>query len=226
MSDKHRMQSWYLHEVEAPGAWGATRRIGAALRELTDRLVRVDASQQSSTATLEEVAAQLEAQVASLKALPAEDTRTAVRENTYLARSSQLMDRQPIIGLINPVAPPLVLSAEGDIAVGHANFGPRFEGMPGILHGGILSAAFDQMFGYVGMLHEQRAITGSLTVKYRKPTPLGVDVRFEATIERVDGRKSFRRSRCFVGGEVTAESEGLFVMIDGDWFQKLMQGDS
>jgi hypothetical protein len=62
------------------------------------------------------------------------------------------------------------------------------------------------------------ALTGSLTVHYRKPTPLQVELQFDAKVERVDGRKSFVRGRCRAGETVVAEAEGLFILIDGQWF--------
>jgi predicted thioesterase len=82
------------------------------------------------------------------------------------------------------------------------------------------------MFGYVGVMRRVPAITGSITIRYRKPTPLGVELRFEATVDRVEGRKSFIKGRCLADGEVTADAEALFVLIDGDWFKQLMHGDS
>jgi acyl-coenzyme A thioesterase PaaI-like protein len=220
------LKAWRLDAIEASGAWGATRRIAATVRQLADALVRVDVSQQSSTATLDVVAANIEAQLAALRALPQSETRAAVIDKSYHTHQPQFMDRQPLIGLSNAMSPPMTLSAEGDTAVGHATFGPRFEGMPGHLHGGVLAAAFDQMFGYVGVLRRVPAITGSLTIRYRKPTPIGVELRFEATVDRVEGRKSFVSGRCLANGEVTADAEALFVLIDGDWFRQLMRGDS
>jgi acyl-CoA synthetase (AMP-forming)/AMP-acid ligase II/acyl-coenzyme A thioesterase PaaI-like protein len=217
---------WRLGSIETTGAWSATRRIAAALRQLGDGVVRIDVSQEASTAALEAIAATLEAQAAELGALPQQETRAAFVDKSYHAHQAEFMDRQPLIGYSNAVAAPMVLSSEGDTAIGHATFGPRFEGMPGHLHGGVLAAAFDQMFGYVGVMRRVPAITGSLTVRYRKPTPIGVELRFEATVDRVEGRKSFVKGRCLAGGEVTADAEALFVLIDGDWFKQLVRGDS
>jgi acyl-CoA synthetase (AMP-forming)/AMP-acid ligase II/acyl-coenzyme A thioesterase PaaI-like protein len=220
------MRAWRVGSFETSGAWSATRRIAAAARTLSDHLVRIDVSQDSSAPALDAIAAVLEAELAKLAALPQLDTRTAFIGKSYHARQPEFMDRGTLIGLCNPVSPPMILSAEGDTAIGHATFGPRFEGMPGHLHGGVLAAAFDQMFGYVGVMRRVPALTGNITVHYRKPTPIGVEIRFEATVERVEGRKSFVKGRCLAGGEVTAEAEGLFVLINGEWFQQLMRGDS
>jgi acyl-coenzyme A thioesterase PaaI-like protein len=220
------MRAWRLSTLPTSGAWAATRRIAAAVRQLSDRLVRIDVSKDESAAALDAIAATIEAQSARLAELPQQETRAAFIDKSYHANQPQFMDRQLLIGLCNAMSPPMVLSSDGDTAVGHVTFGPRFEGMPGHLHGGVLAAAFDQMFGYVGVMRRVPALTGSLTVRYRKPTPIGVELRFEAAIDRVEGRKSFVKGRCLAGGEVTADAEGLFVLIDGDWFQQLMRGDS
>jgi acyl-coenzyme A thioesterase PaaI-like protein len=91
------------------------------------------------------------------------------------------------------------------------------------VHGGFVAAAFDQLFGYLGVLVGRPALTASLTVKYRKPTPLAVELRLEGAVERTDGRKTFVRGRLLAGGELLAEAEGLFVAVGAEWFSALMQ---
>jgi acyl-coenzyme A thioesterase PaaI-like protein len=57
-------------------------------------------------------------------------------------------------------------------------------------------------------------MTGTLTVKYRRPTPLHRELRFEGTLDRVDGRKIFTTGRCYDGDTLTAEADGLFIRVD------------
>ena len=47
-----------------------------------------------------------------------------------------------------------------------------------------------------------------------KPTPLDTDLRFEATVQRVEGRKIFAEGRLYNGDVLTAEAEGLFISVD------------
>ena len=61
-------------------------------------------------------------------------------------------------------------------------------------------------------------VTGRLSIRYRHPTPLDVDLRFEARVVRHSGRRLVARARCLAprvdgGQEVTAEAEALFVSI-------------
>ena len=60
----------------------------------------------------------------------------------------------------------------------------------------------------------QPGMTGTLTIRYRKPTPLDTDLRFEATVQRVEGRKIFAEGRLYAGDVLTAEAEGVFIAVD------------
>ena len=57
-------------------------------------------------------------------------------------------------------------------------------------------------------------MTGTLEVRYRRPTPLHTDLRFDATLDRRDGRKLFTSGRLYAGDELTAEAKGLFITVD------------
>jgi hypothetical protein len=53
-----------------------------------------------------------------------------------------------------------------------------------------------------------------LTIHYRRGTPLHTPLRFEAKVERREGRRNHVRGQCFARGELTAESESVFVEVD------------
>ena len=113
----------------------------------------------------------------------------------------------------NPFAPPIRLAVENDKVIGHANFGATFEGSPGTVHGGFVAAAFDQVLWMAQSLTGIPAMTGTLTVRYRKPTPLLTELVFEGVVERVEGRKIFTRGTVSANGVLTTEAEGLFIAI-------------
>jgi acyl-coenzyme A thioesterase PaaI-like protein len=96
--------------------------------------------------------------------------------------------------------------------VGRVTFGEAYEGPPDSVHGGIIASSYDQMLAFACMAHDAGGPTATLTVQFRKPTPLRVPLRFEAWIDRIEGRKVFARGTCHTpDGEVVSESEGLFV---------------
>ncbi len=113
----------------------------------------------------------------------------------------------------NPFAPPIRLAVVNNKVLGQANFGATFEGAPGTVHGGFVAAAFDQVLFMAQSLTGIPAMTATLTVRYRMPTPLFTDLVFEGVVERVEGRKIFTRETASANGVLTAEAEGLFIAI-------------
>ena len=65
-------------------------------------------------------------------------------------------------------------------------------------------------------------MTGTLTIRYRSPTPLHTPLRFEAAVTGVDGRKIFTTGRCFADDVLTAEAEGIFISIDRERVEELL----
>jgi acyl-coenzyme A thioesterase PaaI-like protein len=82
------------------------------------------------------------------------------------------------------------------------------------VHGGWIALAFDEMLGMANIASGHPGMTGRLSVRYRRPTPLHSPIEFEAWTEEVDGRRVVTRGTLSVDGVVTAEAEGLFVVID------------
>ena len=54
-------------------------------------------------------------------------------------------------------------------------------------------------------------MTGTLRVQYRTPTPIGEELRLEAWVERIEGRKIFARGTIHHGDTLTAEADGVFI---------------
>jgi len=126
--------------------------------------------------------------------------------------SDRLFEQHPFAGPANPLAPPLELFETDDGPAATVTYDHRHEGMPGKVHGGVLAAAFDLVLGAAAARAAGRpAPTGRLTVRYRIPTPLHVELRYESRIQRVDGRKIIATATVRDGDQVTAEAEGLFI---------------
>ena len=214
--------AWQLFDVAPTGAWGADRRLARAVRELVERCVTLDVLDDKQAPLIDQAAGELERIAGRLRELPTKTSMQGIREGNYATHQGVFMDRIPLVGHSNPISPPMKLWGEGpageEVARASMTFGMQFGGAPGVAHGGFVAAAFDQLFGYLGILRSMPALTGSLTVHYRKPTPLQVELQFDAKVERIDGRKSFVRGSCRAGDVVVAEAEGLFILIDGQWF--------
>ena len=117
-----------------------------------------------------------------------------------------------VIGLRNPVAPPLVIHDAARGAV-HSDFvlGAAYEGPPGMVHGGVCALILDHVLGATAHLPNKPAYTGTLTVRYLRATPLGRPLRAHAHVDRVDGTKTFAVGHIADADGVTVQAEGVFI---------------
>ena len=112
------------------------------------------------------------------------------------------------------MSPPVQYTVRGGRIHGTGTFGAPYEGPPGYVHGGMIALAFDELLGIANITSGHPGMTGTLTVRYRRPTPLGQELDFEAWTERVEGRRITTRGRITAHGTLTAEAEGLFVVVN------------
>jgi acyl-coenzyme A thioesterase PaaI-like protein len=117
-----------------------------------------------------------------------------------------------VIGVRNPAAPPLVVHHEADGSV-WAEFclGAAFEGPPGHVHGGVCAMLLDHVLGATAHKPGKPAVTGTLTMRYRRGTRLGRVLRAEAWVERVEGTKTFAAGHLADPEGVTVEADGVFI---------------
>ncbi len=134
------------------------------------------------------------------------------------------IDHSPIVGPLNPLAPPLVISIEGTRVSGEVTFGAAYEGPPGCVHGGFVAASFDEVLGLAQGMSGRPGMTARLIVNYRSPSPLHEPLRFVGDIDHVDGRKIFTTGelRTVADDRLCAEAEGLFISMNPEIFQRLM----
>ena len=112
-----------------------------------------------------------------------------------------------------------------DRVVAEMAFHPRFEGGPGLVHGGAVAALFDDLLGFVSMMHQRPAVTAKLEVNYRHPIPLGVTTRSEAWLTEIEGRKLSVEGAGFApDGTVLVEVLGLFIAVGVEHFTKAVEG--
>jgi acyl-coenzyme A thioesterase PaaI-like protein len=136
---------------------------------------------------------------------------------------ASFLDFSPLVGALNPLAPPMAVRIDDDGVVGEVVFGRPYEGPPGCVHGGFIAAAFDEVLGFAQQLSGNAGMTGRLSVSYRSPTPLGEPVRFRARLDRVEGRKIFVTATLHHGSTLCAEAEGLFVSMSNELFARLIR---
>jgi acyl-coenzyme A thioesterase PaaI-like protein len=89
--------------------------------------------------------------------------------------------------------------------------GAAAEGPPGKVHGGMLALLLDHLMGATASSLERPAMTGTLTLRYVRATPLG-PIRLEGRIDRHEGYKTIVLATVADPDGVTVEAEGVFVM--------------
>ncbi|HUC38363.1 MAG TPA: PaaI family thioesterase [Acidimicrobiales bacterium] len=128
----------------------------------------------------------------------------------------------PVIGFANPIAPPVVVeSVEGGLD-GVAWFDYQYEGPPTCVHGGVIALVFDEILGAANIAAGFPAMTGTLKIVYRKPTPLRTPLRVEARCEGRSGRKVISRGAIYHDDLLTAEAEGIFVQLLPERFAQML----
>ena len=90
---------------------------------------------------------------------------------------------------------------------------PHVEGAPGIVHGGIQGTVLDEaccMAAYAK--RATRVVTGELTVRYRRPVPVGVPLLVRARIADEDARSFVIEGRISGPGsdDALTEARGRF----------------
>ncbi len=90
-------------------------------------------------------------------------------------------------------------------------FESRFQGGPGLVHGGILSAALDDLMGYSCVTHEKSCVTANLEINYIYPVPVEIEFELQAWVTKIDGKKLYLESSIVKGDKVHIEGKGLFI---------------
>ena len=119
-------------------------------------------------------------------------------------------------------------SADGDAVVSTFQPAAKFtSGLAGALYGGLIASLVDCHSNWTAMAFATRAegrrmgepppvatVTGTLGVRFLKPTPMGEPLHLRAWVDGEIGRKL--RVICELGpaGDVTAIGDSIFVRVD------------
>lgn len=206
-------------EKELSPRRAALKALADASRMLTDRMVATNAPDDVVVAATAEVLAAAR----RFEGFEQETLYGFSEAATTGRREDPLFDHSPLIGIGNPLAPPMTLvEAEDQLIVAHVRFGQAYEGPPGCVHGGYVAAAFDELLGATQSLSGAPGMTGTLSVRYERPTPLMADLRFEGRLTGVERRKIFVEGACYAGDELTATATGIFISMQAGNFLTLL----
>jgi acyl-coenzyme A thioesterase PaaI-like protein len=161
-----------------------------------------------------EVGAETVASKAEIDAATAR-LRSEQVDGSYGVRFTADGDQMPwgnvVIGVRNPVAPPLVIEqSEGGGVFTDFYLGAAYEGPPGHVHGGVAALVLDHILGAAASSPEKPRLTGTITLRYLRITRLG-QLHAESRITRTDGVKTFTSGYLADDEGITVEAEGVFI---------------
>jgi len=207
------MSSPSPYEPLSPEAeyWSARHELAKAARALNEKLVSTDIP----PATALEIAARLRTEASNLSALP---------QVTGMVQMSRLANRGSVdnimgelvamAGRSHPSAPELTWEEATNHISGTVVFGQAFEGPPGHVHGGWVAGILDHLMGMTHVRMGQPGMTGGLSVRYLKPTPLGATLNIAASAKELDDRRTEVKAEMRHGETVTATAEAIFIRVD------------
>ena len=111
------------------------------------------------------------------------------------------------IGAYNPCFPEYRFDhLDAETAVGRVTFPLIYEGPPGLVHGGFLGVFFDAVIQHHNCVTGLSGKTRSLTVTFRRPTPLLTEIGFDIARSQVD-RTITSTARLLLNDEVLCTGE-------------------
>jgi Thioesterase superfamily len=176
-----------------------------AVRELIVATIRTDADQDAIVAARTAIQAATDA----LRSRQCDETKVV----RYALGDRPVVWSNAVIGLRNPLAPPLTIHHNDDGTECWSEFtlNGAYEGPPGLVHGGVCALVLDHVLGEAASQGLTKPLfTGTLTLRFVRGTPLG-RLRAEAGVERTEGVKSFVSGYLSDAEGITVEAEGIFI---------------
>lgn len=93
----------------------------------------------------------------------------------------------------------------------------RYQGAPGLAHGGVVASIFDEALGALQVYFDEPAVTARLETSYKRPVPLGVPLHVRTVVDDRAGRKLLTSGVATLGapdGPVAATATALFIFVD------------
>ncbi|AHH96007.1 PaaI family thioesterase [Kutzneria viridogrisea] len=116
-----------------------------------------------------------------------------------------------------------IRAGEGLTVTGLFQVTEHHQGAPGLAHGGLLAAAFDETLGSLNWLLHTTTVTGRLETDFRRPVPVDSTLHILAKVDGLAGRKLYVSAEGrlnAVDGPLALTARGLFVKVGIEHFVK------
>ncbi len=118
-------------------------------------------------------------------------------------------------GRLNPAGMHLDFEVARDRAETRYVGDRRHQGYDGTLHGGVVAALLDETMGWAIFHQGMWGVTARLNVTYRRPVPVGEELRVVGEVTRARGRAVELHGTVARAsdGEILAEADGTFLRM-------------
>ena len=195
--------------------WHARHRLAAATRALNEKLVSTDINPELAAALTEKI----EDLTAELSRAEQVDGLVDMAKRGERGTIDNVMgELVAMAGRSHPCSPDLVWQEEPNRITGTVTFGQAFEGPPGHVHGGWVAGVLDHLMGMTHVRTGYPGMTGGLSVRYLKPTPLNQVIQVSAEAREIDDKRTEVKAAMRCGDTTTATAEAIFVRVDREKF--------
>lgn len=120
-------------------------------------------------------------------------------------------------GRKNPIGLRLEFALEGEEGVSELEIKAEYQGWAGLVHGGILATALDEVMARLLIAQGHQAITAKLEVRFRKPVKVGEKLRLRARLLQRRGRLIETDAQAFTAdGSLAAEAKAASLCLTSE----------
>jgi acyl-coenzyme A thioesterase PaaI-like protein len=103
-------------------------------------------------------------------------------------------------------------------------FDERHQAAPGLVHGGLVSAALDEACGLLAAWHRFPSVTARIFVRYRRPVAINRELVVRSSVADTRGRRTHVDGRLLEGDELLAEARAAFLHVPLEHFLATPEG--
>ena len=191
--------------------WQARHRLAAAARALNEKLVSSDINPELAAALTQKI----DALTAELSQAQQVDGLIDMAKRGERGTIDDVMGELVSVGgRSHPCSPELLWQEASNRITGTVRFSQAFEGPPGHAHGGWVAGVLDHLMGMTHVRTGYPGMTGGLSVRYLKPTPLNQVIEVSAEATELDAKRTEVKAAMRFGDTTTATAEAIFVRVD------------
>ena len=195
--------------------WQARQRLASATRALNAKLVSTDIDPELAAALTEKI----EDLTAALSQAQQVDGLVDMAKRGERGTIDDVMGELVSVGgRSHPCSPELLWQEASNRITGTVRFNQAFEGPPGHVHGGWVAGVLDHIMGMTHVRTGHPGMTGGLSVRYLKPTPLNQLIEISAEATELDDKRTEVKGTMRCGETTTATAEAIFVRVDREKF--------